>query len=75
MYAFLLARHGKARNGHYYTDEGIEVGNIGNLMSSKYVGFKIIGTVWRDCGWYLCEVERYGRKHFVAIENETRSAA
>ena len=74
MYAFLLSRHGKYRNGYTYTDEGIDVAGVGNLMCNKYVKFTIIGTVWRDCGWYLCEVERYGRKHYIAIENETGSA-
>lgn len=75
MYAFLVTRNGKARNGYYYTDAGIDVANVGNLMCSKYVRFNIIGMVWNDCGWYLCEVERYGRKHYIAIENETGSAA
>lgn len=39
MMAFPLSRHGKARNGYYYTDDGIDVANVGNLMSSKYVKF------------------------------------
>lgn len=73
MIAFLLSRHGKARNGYYYTDEGIYVANIGNLMCSKYVKFTIIGMVWKDTGWYLCEVERFGRKHYIALSNETGS--
>jgi hypothetical protein len=75
MYAFLLSQNGKARNGHYYTDEGINVAGVEALMQSPWVKFHIIGMVWKDCGFYLCEVERWGRKHFIAIENETGAAA
>lgn len=75
MYAFLLSRHGKFRNGYTYEDDGIDIRNVEMLMSSKYVKFTIIGMVWRDSGFYLCECEKYGRKHFIAIQNETRSAA
>jgi hypothetical protein len=71
MFSFLLSRQGKARNGYTYLDDGIDVGNASNLMCSKYTKFTIIGMVWKDTGWYLCEVERYGRKHFIAIDNET----
>jgi hypothetical protein len=71
MQAFLVERNGKARNGYYYTDEGLDIAGVGNLMSSKYVKFRIIGMVWKDCGWYLCEVERYGRKHYLALTNGT----
>jgi hypothetical protein len=74
MYAFLLSRHGKWRNGYYYTDDGINVEAL-PLMHSKYTKFTIIGMVWKDTGFYLCEVERYGRKHYIPIENETGSAA
>lgn len=74
MYAFLLSRHGKARNGYYYKDEGLNIAGVESLMESSWVQFNIIGMVWKDTGFYLCEVERWGRKHYIALENETGSA-
>ena len=69
MYAYLLSRHGSGRHGYTYTDDGLDIAGVGNLMSSKYVKFRIIGLVWplMEDSPYLCEVERYGRKHFLAV--------
>jgi hypothetical protein len=69
MYAWLLGRRGKARNGYYYTDEGIEIADVGGLMCNKYKRFRIIGLVWRldPDSPYLCEVSISGRKHYLAV--------
>jgi hypothetical protein len=72
MYAWLLQRHGKARNGYYYTDEGIDVNNATYLMGSPCTKTTIIGLARRgNCDSpYILEVERFERKHHLAISRE-----